>query len=1491
MKIDFPTGGLYEGGPNSEQPPGTSDNILNVSAINPPNGRLTGAQRAGLSKFCPAVLPGGGKVSEINSVTIDNTKLLFSSLGDNVTQEWSATQPTPSDCKAFVLDVQSNVYAISFPATIVKYNSEGTVLWTLSLPTGDPANEVRAVCVDDAGNVYAAVSNGGAQSKAKMWGYAQQSDNGTLLIWELKLGVFVEEMGFRDNLLWTAQNDTDRNLAYVITYTNIDIPNPTETQRWSIPAPVNGLALSPKDKSVFTSHQPSTTRGLDLSSSQTTWISEDWTIKDLANWKKRLWSWHDAKVRSSLGLISNASGQDDGTICAIWEDISGNGRHWYGGNNVAGHTSDTGPTYQVSGIGGNPSLRFNGSNQSMISAGSAGVDPTFRDQYPTPIPCYSGAQFVWCAVMRVPIEQAIRWGIVLPNGATVADRGVFINCQRISSAGNETSSGGSILVHEQNAAASDAGASATAAFAPTGQDGDVLPGAFGPYGLVLVTWVCDGGDHDVFGTATRSQLRINGQPADRWQSAKFATNQPTRFGVSDWPVANVSPFTGEVVEMICLSDWYDNTGAKQRLITQDNYPDAAWNTIGAGGSDTELERLEGWLAHRNGIAHLLPSGTMSYLKQVGIAAAGNAVTIGGVVYTFVAALTPAANEVLVGVDGTDSFRNLRDAINRTGAPGVKYGAATVQNPLYVAVGPIARNNTPQYMLGIRSRDPQQAVVALAAPAFGTWTGANTQTNINPPGGGATSNEAHFPHPFAYARSPTTYGGPPRTAGATTISNYWRMLSQSGMLVKWDGANGKAKWVATSNYDGWPIGIGSGTGLGGVGYGCRISSVGDVYTVGPRQALSTNPNVNADAFDARKITDNGDTFNIGGATDPWAAAAAAWTGVNPRPAVDKFGNVFIPWHNSPNTITFAGAAWTEATKKITLTNAFLNYTFRAGDTLQITAGGGGAVLGLYTIASKIDDSNITLTTSPGAGSTGLGGFTITTFINSLIAYQKASNGAGVGVPICTVTNITNDPQAFCVGVDANYPSGTATTRPEFVYLATRQEAGGTIVIYKLRLVTSAPQSGSPRSEIYVGVNGGTITQFSSAGTTAITGGVGALASTADYVSSVAAFKRIFFVDGTNEMVYDPALGTVVPWKSKTSGLIKKRAKLVDLWRGRMWLARFDDDPTEWMMLRQGDPFDADVYPAVPDDTQAVTGTAARAGRSPDLINCIFSYLDDFCIFGCQGSIWRLTGDPMENGKMHPVTEVIGMSFGKPFDRDPLGNIYFHSTDGQIYRMDFLAQQVVPMTSTRIPRRLRDLDLSQFYVRLLWDTRRMGLHVYVLPFGAGGTATTHYFWEQRSDAWMPEQFGIAGSGVQPTAVAIIDGDTTANRVLLQGSADGYVRFADEAAVSDDGTQIDSHVDIGFGIGDGDLEAKVTGLLVQLARDQDEARFEVFVSDTAEVPGVSVAHGMLSPGLSPHIRFRARGGYVTLRISNANPSSRWGWQAGEITVVPAGRRRVRT
>ena len=76
------------------------------------------------------------------------------------------------------------------------------------------------------------------------------------------------------------------------------------------------------------------------------------------------------------------------------------------------------------------------------------------------------------------------------------------------------------------------------------------------------------------------------------------------------------------------------------------------------------------------------TGTLSFS---GVGAAAETVTIGTTIYTFRAALTPTAYEVLIGASTTITAQSLADAINASGNIGTTYADGTLAHPSVTAV--------------------------------------------------------------------------------------------------------------------------------------------------------------------------------------------------------------------------------------------------------------------------------------------------------------------------------------------------------------------------------------------------------------------------------------------------------------------------------------------------------------------------------------------------------------------------------------------------------------------------------------------------------------------------------------------------------------------------------------------------------------------------------------------------------------------------------------
>lgn len=102
-------------------------------------------------------------------------------------------------------------------------------------------------------------------------------------------------------------------------------------------------------------------------------------------------------------------------------------------------------------------------------------------------------------------------------------------------------------------------------------------------------------------------------------------------------------------------------------------------------NDSKLEQKVLFLEKNSyTVTGTLPTTT---LTSSGVAVAAETITIGGVVYTWRAAVTSVPNEVKIGAAATNSLDNLKDAINGTSVvavPGTDYSITTVRHPLVTA---------------------------------------------------------------------------------------------------------------------------------------------------------------------------------------------------------------------------------------------------------------------------------------------------------------------------------------------------------------------------------------------------------------------------------------------------------------------------------------------------------------------------------------------------------------------------------------------------------------------------------------------------------------------------------------------------------------------------------------------------------------------------------------------------------------------------------------
>ncbi len=463
------------------------------------------------------------------------------------------------------------------------------------------------------------------------------------------------------------------------------------------------------------------------------------------------------------------------------------------------------------------------------------------------------------------------------------------------------------------------------------------------------------------------------------------------------------------------------------------------------------------------------------------------------------------------------------------------------------------------------------------------------------------------------------------------------------------------------------------------------------------------------------------------------------------------------------------------------------------------------------------------------------------------------------------------------------------------------SGGTLqlqgAIGKMRMVSATPLSGSTRTAKVLAVAGGAIKVANpSGGTWDDPSGGGsssaspALSAASEYVSSVDIFSQRFFTDGVGYAVYDLATDTVLPYKA-TKGSIEPRCKLIAAWNGRLVVARSPDDPHGWFMSRSGDPYDYEYFPRTGevDPTTAAAGFNTDAGRVPDIINGLIPWNDQLLFFMGDRSVWRMTGDPMDNGRIDNVSQTIGMAFGSAWARDARGLIYFFSSEAGVYRM---APNSAPerISVGWIEERLRDVNLTARFAKLSWNYVRDGLDIFITARdGAGGTRQEHYFWEGLTGSWWPVTY--ATTDLEPTAVMVLDGDAPEDRVRLTAHEDGYVRTQADDSRDDDGIAIHSYVIMGpFTLPSAERALRLLHAQITLATElPGGAYWKLYATDRADVLGPPVRQGHLSPGRSPRIQeMRCKGQYFFLELGNSAPGCSWAFEDGLLNFAGAGRTR---
>ena len=194
LMIEAPLGGLSDDRSFVEQPPRTTRDAVNVRGIDKSNGRRRLATRSGLSKYLAAQLNASSKIDWLEQITYNNLKVTYA-LNDPATEEWSKATPDSQGAYSIQVSPRGDIYVLKRVSTgdgaaFWRYNSDGVLLSTTTVPTDNTGSEIWTFYVDAQDDVWIPVSSGGSltDGRSLLFRFQLQDDGQHKLIWKMKSG-------------------------------------------------------------------------------------------------------------------------------------------------------------------------------------------------------------------------------------------------------------------------------------------------------------------------------------------------------------------------------------------------------------------------------------------------------------------------------------------------------------------------------------------------------------------------------------------------------------------------------------------------------------------------------------------------------------------------------------------------------------------------------------------------------------------------------------------------------------------------------------------------------------------------------------------------------------------------------------------------------------------------------------------------------------------------------------------------------------------------------------------------------------------------------------------------------------------------------------------------------------------------------------------------------------------------------------------------------
>jgi len=353
------------------------------------------------------------------------------------------------------------------------------------------------------------------------------------------------------------------------------------------------------------------------------------------------------------------------------------------------------------------------------------------------------------------------------------------------------------------------------------------------------------------------------------------------------------------------------------------------------------------------------------------------------------------------------------------------------------------------------------------------------------------------------------------------------------------------------------------------------------------------------------------------------------------------------------------------------------------------------------------------------------------------------------------------------------------------------------------------------------------------------------------------------------VYDPIADTLVEYRATTGrGTIPVDCTGIARYRDRIVMYGFAADPNEWIMSRQGDPDDwllSDV-----DIGAAVKGSNSEAGRVGDAITAFVPYGDQYALFGCRSSVWRLNGDPMAGGTIDVVTYEYGILSATSWCHgEKSGEAFVLTRRGlKATNIECPTCELVDVSEGRLPDELLNIDPSLFEVSLGYEHAARGILICVTPKTSATmpSGVTHWFFDIETKGFFPQAFAAVADN--PVRIMRYQGaDADDDCLLMARHGGGLNRFSTHAE-TDNGTAISKYTVYGpFPLGRTSRDfGGVDVIEATLAADSGDVTYEIAVGSNAEEAvsaSAAFSGGFSAGGLPTCDHPRVRGGAFTIKV----------------------------